>query len=125
MAAWPVCRLRPARRVARDREVLHFNVLDRARAIENQVVWVSTNQTGRLGRLRFPGQAKVVDPDGRILARTGTRGGTALAHVDVGEVVGRLRAEISHLDDRIEASYAAPPREELHARQVPGRLATA
>lgn len=78
-------------------------------------VWVSTNQTGRLGRLRFPGQATVVDPDGRILARTGTRGGTALAGVDVAEVVGRLRAEISHLDDRVEPSYAMPRREPIHA----------
>lgn len=107
MAAWPVCRLRPALRIARDREVRHFNVLDEARAIENQVVWVSTNQTGRLGRLRFPGQAKVIDPDGRVLARTGARAGTAFARVDPA-AVGRLRAEISHLDDRVEPSYAVP-----------------
>lgn len=105
MAAWPVCRLRPSLRMSRDRQVRHFNLLDQTRAVENQVLWVSTNQTGRLGRLRFPGQAKVVCPDGRILARTGTRGGTALARLDIAGTVGRLRDEISHLDDRVEHTY--------------------
>ena len=115
MAAWPVCRLRPARRIARDREVRHFNVLDEARAVENQVVWVSTNQTGRLGRLRFPGQAKVIDPDEHVLARTGARPGTALATIDAAAEVRRHRAEISHLDDRVEGSYRAPDEAPLHA----------
>ena len=50
--------------------------------LENQVVWVSANQTGRFGRLRFPGQAKVVDPDGRVLASTGVHTGAAVARLD-------------------------------------------
>jgi predicted amidohydrolase len=54
---------------------LHFDVLDRARAIENQVVWVSANLTGR-------------------------RGG----RVDLAEVA-RARAMFSHLDDRWPAAY--------------------
>ncbi|MBA3329021.1 MAG: carbon-nitrogen hydrolase family protein, partial [Solirubrobacterales bacterium] len=71
LAAWPVCRLRPASLTGRDRQVRHFNLLDQVRALENQVVWVSANQCGRFGRLRFPGRAKVVDPDGRVLSSTG------------------------------------------------------
>ncbi len=54
LAAWPVCRERPAALTSRDRQVRHFDLLDRARAVENQVVWVSSNQSGRFGRLRFP-----------------------------------------------------------------------
>lgn len=107
LSAWPVCRRRPSVRVAHDRQVQHFNVLDRARAIENQVVWVSANQCGRFGRLRFPGQAKVVDPDGRVVASTGSRAGTALARIDVPDVIGRLRSELSHLGDRRPEAYVA------------------
>lgn len=87
LAAWPICCVDPAPWTRRDLQVRHFNLLDQARALENQVVWVSANQVGRFGRLRFPGQAKVVDPRGRVLARTGARAGAALAHVDAPGVV--------------------------------------
>ena len=107
-AAWPVCRERAARRMRNDRQVRHFNALDVARAVENQVVWVSANQVGRHGRLRFPGQSKVVDPDGRVLACTGTRAGLALAQLDPGAAVRAARAEISHLGDRVPDAYGRP-----------------
>ena len=58
VAAWPVCRTRPARLMRNDPQVRHFNALDVARAVENQVVWVAANQYGPFGRLRFPGQAR-------------------------------------------------------------------
>jgi N-carbamoylputrescine amidase len=105
MAAWPVCRLRPAPVIREDRQVRHFNALDVARAVENQVVWVSANHCGSLGHLRFPGQAKVVDPDGRLLAATGARAGLALAHVDLRAVVRRAREELFHLADRVAGAY--------------------
>jgi predicted amidohydrolase len=105
LAAWPVNRADPAGRVKRDRQVRHFNLLDQARALENQVVWVSANQSGRLGRLRFPGQGKVVDPDGTVLATTGARSGTALAEVDVAGALDSVRSEISHLTDRRPSAY--------------------
>jgi len=62
---------------------------------------------GRVGRLRFPGQAKVVDPDGRVLASTGGRAGVALAHIDARAAVRTARDELSHLGDRLPAAYAA------------------
>ena len=105
LAAWPVCRERPAALTSRDRQVRHFDLLDRARAVENQVVWVSSNQSGRFGRLRFPGRAKVVDPDGRVLASTGTRAGLAVARVDALGAVSAARHELSHLGDRRPAAY--------------------
>src|SRR5665811_1978717 len=64
LSAWPLCRRDPARRIAADSQTRQFNLLDEARALENQVVWVSSNLTGKIGPLRFPGQAKVVGPDG-------------------------------------------------------------
>lgn len=108
LAAWPVSRVDPAARTAADRQVRHFDLLDQTRAFENQVVWASANQTGRLGRLRFPGHAKVVDPDGRVLARTGTRPGMALAPIDPLCATAAVRADISHLDDRQPLAYEPP-----------------
>lgn len=108
MSAWPTCRLAPARRLARDRQTLHFDLLDRARAIENQVVWVSSNQSGRSGGLRFLGHAKVVDPDGRVLARTrGGRSGLAAARIDPAQATAATRAALCHLDDRRSLSYGS------------------
>jgi len=108
VAAWPVCRLRPARRIAQDRQTRHFNALDEARAIENQVVWVSTNMTGRHGPLRFLGNAKIVDPEGVVLARTGTRAGMAIAQIDARAAVGESRMGFDHLSDRRPDAYALP-----------------
>jgi predicted amidohydrolase len=105
LAAWPVCRMKPAARVWRDRQVRQFNLLDQARAVENQVVWVSANHCGRFGRLRFPGQAKVVDPDGRVLASTGSRSGLALARVDALGAVDAARSQFHHLEDRRPGAY--------------------
>lgn len=107
IAAWPVCRRNPARRIAQDRQTLHFNALDVARALENQVVWVSTNTTGRDGPLRFIGQAKVVSPRGEIIAATGARAGIALARIDAREQVRDARMRIDYLADRRPAAYAA------------------
>jgi nitrilase len=107
MAAWPISREKAHRRLGRDVQTRHFNVLDQARAVENQVLWVSANQVGRLGRLRFPGQAKVVDHDGTVLATTRSRAGVALARTGSGDALGAARTAISHLGDRRPQAYAA------------------
>lgn len=106
LSAWPVCRVDPATLVRRDLQVRHFNLLDQTRALENQVVWVSANQVGRFGRLRFPGQAKVVDPRGRVLAKTGSRAGAAVARVDAPGVVAAARDRLDYLADRRPLAYA-------------------
>ena len=106
LSAWPVCREAPARRIARDRQTRQFDLLDEVRAVENQVVWVSSNLTGRIGPLRFVGHAKIVGPDGRVVARTGTRRGMAAGPVDVVSSLTRARTAISHLGDRVLGSYS-------------------
>ena len=104
LAAWPADRLDPARRLRDDRQTRHFDVADQARAIENQVYFVSSNQTGPWGPLRFLGGAKVVDPDGAVLARTGARAGMAVAGADLATVAGS-RLMIDHLADRRPDAY--------------------
>ncbi len=111
LSAWAACRVDPATWMRRDTQVRHFNLLDQTRALENQVVWVSSNQVGRFGRLRFPGQSKIVDPRGRVLATTGTRAGSAFARVDAPGVVAAARNRLSYLDDRQPLAYAERPAE--------------
>jgi N-carbamoylputrescine amidase len=105
LSAWPVCRRRPARWIALDVQAHHFDLIDRTRALENQVVWVSANQVGRSGGLRFVGRAKVVDPMGRVLARTYGRRGVAMARVDPEAAVSSTRAALCHLEDRRPTVY--------------------
>ena len=105
LSAWPVDRLHPARRVRDDRQTRHFDVCDVARAVENQVFVASANQTGRWGPLRFIGGAKVVDPMGAVLARTGARDGMAVAEADLAAVAD-ARLVIDHLADRRPDAYA-------------------
>ena len=109
MTAWPVDRRRPARRMEADRQVRHFDVIDQARAIEHQVVWVSSNAVGEWGPVRFPGRSKVVDPDGVVLASTGSRAGSAMATVDPRAAIESVREHIDHLSDRRPHAYGVGP----------------
>jgi predicted amidohydrolase len=106
MAAWPVDRRRPANRMAQDRQVRHFDVLDQARAIEHQVVWVSSNASGPWGPLEFPGRSKIVDPDGVVLA-SAARTGTAFAEIDPAAAIESVRLDIDHLADWRPHAYGA------------------
>ena len=55
----------------------------------------------------FLGSAKIVDPGGAVLARTGAREGVAVAEVDPA-AVREARLGIDHLADRRPDAYAAP-----------------
>ena len=94
-----------ASRLPQDRQSRLFDLYDCARAAENQVVWVSSNQTGVMGGLRFLGQAKVVGPGGDILARTTSKGGLAVAEIDVETEVTRSRRVLHHLQELSPDAY--------------------
>ncbi|MVU78417.1 carbon-nitrogen hydrolase family protein [Nocardia sp. ET3-3] len=83
LSAWPTARTGAADRLEDDRWTQRFDIFDRARAVENQVVWVASNQAGTFGSLRFVCSAKIVGPGGEVLATTGTAPGLATATVDV------------------------------------------
>ena len=105
LSAWPASLTNRAPRLVQDRQSRLFDLYDCARAAENQVVWVSANQTGSMGRLRFLGQAKVVGPGGDVLARTWAKAGLAVADVDPAVEVGRARLVLSHLVERRPEAY--------------------
>ena len=110
LSAWPASVTDRASRLPQDRQSRLFDLYDSARAAENQIVWVSSNQTGVMGGLRFLGQAKVVGPGGDVLARTWSKGALAVAEIDVEAEIVRARRILHHLDERAPRSYVTMPR---------------
>ncbi|AWB92295.1 carbon-nitrogen hydrolase family protein [Aeromicrobium chenweiae] len=113
LSAWPASVTDRASRMPQDRQSRLFDLYDSARAAENQIVWVSSNQTGVMGGLRFLGQAKVVGPGGDVLARTWSKGALAVAEIDVEGEIARSRRILHHLKERAPSSYVGSLREEL------------
>jgi len=107
MSAWPGSRTAAAEDLAQDRWKRRFDLFDRARALENQLVWASANQAGMFGSLRFVASAKVVDPGGEVLAETGVRAGVATAEIDVEAALEAARRSMLHLGDRRPDTYGA------------------
>ena len=103
--AWPASLTNRAPRLVQDRQSRLFDLYDCARAAENQVVVVSSNQTGATGGLRFLGQAKVVGPGGEVLARTQAKAGLAVAECDLDADLGRARLVLHHLRERRPLTY--------------------
>ncbi len=107
VSAWPGSRTNPSPDLAQDRWKRRFDLFDRARALENQIVWLSANQSGTFGSLRFVASAKVVDPGGEIVADTGVTAGMAVAELDVAAALAAARRSMGHLRDRRPHTYAA------------------
>ncbi|MFE5186392.1 carbon-nitrogen hydrolase family protein [Streptomyces sp. NPDC056628] len=105
VSAWPGARTNATTDLAGDRWKRRFDLFDRARALENQIVWVSANQAGTFGSLRFVGSAKVVDPGGDVLADTGVGAGLAVAELDVAQALETARRAMGHLRDRRPETY--------------------
>ncbi|SNY66099.1 carbon-nitrogen hydrolase family protein [Paractinoplanes atraurantiacus] len=105
VSAWPGSRTNAPDDLVDDRWTRRFDLFDRARALENQVVWLSANQAGRFGSLRFVCSAKVVDPGGDVLATTGCAAGVAVADVEVAESLAAARRYMGHLRDRRPDTY--------------------
>jgi predicted amidohydrolase len=109
VSAWPGARTNATANLENDRWKRRFDLFDRARALENQIVWLSANQTGRFGSLRFVGSAKVVDAGGEILAGTGVAAGVAIAELDVVQALETARRSMGHLRDRRPETYDLSP----------------
>ncbi|KWX58008.1 carbon-nitrogen hydrolase family protein [Mycobacterium sp. NAZ190054] len=100
LSAWPAARTATAENLQEDRWTYRFNLFDTARALDNQVFWVASNQSGTFGSLRYVGNAKIVDPGGNILDTTLLGSGMAVAEVDIDETFRTMRAGMFHLRDR-------------------------
>jgi predicted amidohydrolase len=107
VSAWPASRTQASVDLAEDRWTRRFDLFDRARALENQLVWLSANQSGSFGELRFVASAKVVDPGGDVLATTGVTAGMAVADLDVRRALADARRTMAHLRNRRPDTYLA------------------
>lgn len=105
ISAWPASRTASAGDVADDRWTHRFNLFDRARALENQVIWAASNQADTFGSLRFVGNAKVVGPGGDVRATTTAEAGIAYADVDIATELDTARRAMFHLRDRRPETY--------------------
>jgi len=105
VSAWPASRTNRAADLAADRWTQRFDLFDQVRALENQIVWLSANQSGSFGELRFVASAKVVGPGGEVLASTGLGAGMAVAELDVTAGVAAARRSMAHLLNRRPEAY--------------------
>ncbi len=87
IANWPAARLE------------HWDVLLRARAIENQCYTIGVNRLGVANGLTYPGGSTAFDAWGARMDGTVTAGGTRLVSIDV-QHVAAIRAEYPFLKDR-------------------------
>lgn len=79
----------------------HWEVLLRARAIENSAYVIAPAQTGKHGSKRETwGHAMIIDPWGRVLSNAGTEPGRAFAEVD-SSVVADTRKKLPSTNHRI------------------------
>jgi predicted amidohydrolase len=70
-----------------------YLVLDRARAFENQVWLVTSNVVGSCGDEEYFGQARIVSPEGRVIAETpGLEEGIVSVTVDARAGLVKARA---------------------------------
>jgi predicted amidohydrolase len=86
----------------------HWEILIRARAIENQTFVIAANQVGRhSGGQRSGGRSMVVDPWGVVLAQAPDREGYIVADCDL-ESQREIRAKLPSLANRRPATYRWP-----------------
>jgi predicted amidohydrolase len=83
----------------------HWELLVRARAVENQVYVVAANQTGRHepGRESY-GRSMIVDPWGVVLAQAPDGPGLAIADLDL-DRLERIRRTLPSLSNRSPLAY--------------------
>ena len=86
-AAWPRAR------------AAHWQLLLRARALENQSFLVACGAAGRQGDVVLSGRSAVVDPWGEVLAEAGDSAQTLTVELDLGDVA-RARKDFPALADR-------------------------
>ncbi len=91
----------------------HWEVLLRARAIENQAFLIAANQIGpHPGEMHSGGRSMIVDPWGLVLAQAEDREGHIVADLDLERQL-QIRAQLPALANRRPSAYRWP--QEAHA----------
>ncbi|NVM22200.1 MAG: carbon-nitrogen family hydrolase [Desulfobacterales bacterium] len=93
MAQWPAER------------AIHWKVLLKARAIENQLFVLGANRCGADGDFVYAGHSRIISPSGEALARAGKRPAALSAAIDL-NLVEQTRKRIPCLQERMPEGYA-------------------
>lgn len=110
LSAWPCSRTNAAPKLEDDRQWRRAELWDRSRAAENSMIVASANQSGTFGSLRFLGGARITNPNGDVVAATGTDGGLAIESFDLDATLERARRALSPVRDlRPDAYRVAEP----------------
>lgn len=92
----------------------HWEVLLRARAIENQVYILAPNQLGsHLPAYQSYGNSMIVDPWGTVISRAPEEEGLCFGTISW-QRVKKVREELPCLEHRVPEVYGQLPREEPH-----------
>jgi omega-amidase len=91
-AQWPAAR------------VQHWDVLLKARAIENQLFVMGANRCGRDPGLEYGGHSCIISPRGEVLAKAGRRAVSLMATMDF-DVIEKTRNQIPCLHERVPEAY--------------------
>ena len=84
--------------------IAQWEILLRARAVENQMFVVACNRCGTSGAESFGGDSLIIAPDGTVLARGGNREEALSARIDTAQATS-LRRAFPVLDDRVPKAY--------------------
>ena len=82
----------------------HWDVLLRARAIENHVFIVACNRCGQQEGLLFNGHSQIISPSGKVLAMLDHNQGEITAELDLTEI-STVKTQFDCLSGRVPAAY--------------------
>lgn len=82
----------------------HWDVLLRARAIENQLFVVAANRYGQEGELTFTGHSQMISPQGEVLAMSASPESAPTARLDLTEIQN-FRNQFDCLSERVPSVY--------------------
>jgi len=84
--------------------ITHWDILLRARAIENQIFMIAANRCGMENSIEYGGRSLLVSPSGEILAKAEDRECTISSEIDL-EQLFEYRRKIPCLHERMPDTY--------------------
>ncbi|MEA3415930.1 MAG: carbon-nitrogen family hydrolase [Thermodesulfobacteriota bacterium] len=84
--------------------IMHWDILLRARAIENQIFMVAANRLGMENSIEYGGRSLLVSPFGEILARAEDRECVISSEIDLVQL-SEFRRKIPCLNERMPDTY--------------------
>lgn len=82
----------------------HWDILLRARAIENQIFIIASNRCGKDADLIFAGRSQIIAPSGEAIASLGDGPAEIAADMDLAEI-SASKSRFDCLKDRVPSAY--------------------